>query len=290
MTRLAANHHAKASKWFNGVDLADKTLAATLELIYLRPLLARMPDSRRTAIDIGAHKGEVTANLLGLSYRVLAVEPQEFLADGLQARFSKEMSRGQMHLQRCAASDRVGTANLIVGSASTVCSLESQWTTVAFPEQFRAPRTVPVKLNTAGELLARLGWVTLGFAKIDVEGHELPAMRGLFNHPSASAPTSSPPCMVMFEANQCFPDRAEQCLALLWEQGYRTFDIFIRWGIDPIAGERFTSCELPRAWREGRANFYANIIAYHQDSPAAPQAIDPAQFVAEYERLKAEID
>jgi FkbM family methyltransferase len=291
MTRLAVNENTKSSKWFTGVNLADKSLAATLELIYLRPVLARMPDSRRTALDVGAHKGEVTANLLDLSYRVLAVEPQEFLADRLQTRFAKEITRGQMHLQRCAASDHIGTSHLIVGSASTVSSLESEWTTIAFPEEFRTPRKVPVKLITAGELLARLGWVTLGFAKVDVEGHELPALRGLYNHPSASSPTASPPCVVMFEANHCFPDRAQECLGLLWARGYRMFDIFIRWGIDPIAGERFNTSDLPRVWHScGKSNFYANIIAYHEESPVFPSAIDPTQFVVEYEQLKGEAE
>jgi hypothetical protein len=91
----------------------------------------------------------------------------------------------------------------------------------------------------------------------------------------------------MFEANQCFPDRAAACLDLLWREGYRTFDLFIRWGIDPIAGQRFDSPYLPSAWHEGRANFYANLIAYHADSPVPPDEQGPAEFVHEYELLKS---
>lgn len=289
MTQMTDNNvmPGRAGPWFEGADLGDKSLAATLELIYLRPLLAALPNAHRTAIDVGAHRGDVTAELLGLGYRVLAVEPQDGLADCLQSRFASEIACGRMHVQRCAASDRTGTSELFVGSASTVSSLESQWTTVAFPEEFRSPRRVTVRLCTAGELLERLGWMTPGFAKVDVEGHELPALRGLLDHPAAGQPIAAPP-VVMFEANHCFPDRAQACLELLESKGYRTFDLFVRWGIDPIAGERFTGAALPGAWHEcGRENFYANMIAYHETSPVAPDQIDPAAFVHEYEAAKA---
>ncbi len=274
--------------WFNGVAINDKTLAATLELIYLRPLLTALPRSHKTALDVGAHRGEVTGELLNNGFRVLAVEPQDFLADHLQSRFAAEVARGRLHIQRCAASDRVGKSQLFVGSASTVSSLEEEWTTVAFPAEFRSPRRVVVPLCTAGELLARRGWVTVGFAKVDVEGHELPALQGLFNHPAAAGATASPPAVVMFEANHCFPDRAEACLDLLRSKGYRTFDLFVRRGIDPIAGERSTQPGLPPAWRGcGVQNFYANLIAYHDKSPVKPNEIDPAEFVRAYNDCKA---
>ena len=285
---LTERPNSRTRGWFDGVAVNDKALAATLELIYLRPLLAAMPASRRTAIDVGAHRGDVTAELIGHGFRVLAVEPQQHMADRLAARFPAEVARGRLHVQRCAASDRVGTSHLYVGSASTVSSLETEWTTVAFPEEFRAPKRVTVPLCTAGELLARRGWVTLGFAKVDVEGHELPALRGIFNHPAASAATAKPPAIVMFEASHYFPERAEACLNLLWEQGYNTFDLFVRQGIDPLAAERSASPALPGIWNEHLAGgFYANFVAYHEASPVSPDHLDPAEFVAEYHSCKS---
>ena len=91
----------------------------------------------------------------------------------------------------------------------------------------------------------------------------------------------------MFEANKCFPERASSCLELLWAHGYRTFDLFVRWGIDPIGGERFYDASLPAAWRQGPANFYGNVIAYHADVPARPDELGPTEFVREYQRRKA---
>lgn len=276
------------TNWFDGVNIADKSLAATLELIYLRPLLSSFPTSHKTALDIGAHRGEVTAELLSHGFRVLAVEPQEFLAEHLKTRFAAEVERGRLLVQRCAASDRVGTADLFVGSASTVSSLESEWTTTAFPNEFRSPRRVRVPLCTAGELLARRGWVTPGFLKIDVEGHELPALNGLFNHPAAGA-AIAPPAVLMFEANHCFPDRAEACLDVLRSRGYRTFDLFIRVGIDPISACRAENVGgLPGIWHDAaESDFYANFIAYQDGLPVELGAGEPSEFVRQYDARKA---
>jgi FkbM family methyltransferase len=266
------------------LQIGDKTLAATLEVLYLREVLDALPREQKTALDVGAHRGEVTGELLARGMRVICVEPQDFLVERLEQRFAAELGDGRLKLERCAASDRRGTAALYLGSASTVSSLEEEWTTIAFPEEFRSPRRVEVPLVPAAELLARHAMPQLGFAKIDVEGHELPALRGLLASESSAAPA-----MVMFEASHCFADRAESCIELLWSRGYRTFDLFIRWGIDPIAGERFTSPKLPSAWHAcGTRNFYANVIAYHGEGPKGIGKLNPAWFVRHYQVKKSQ--
>src|SRR5215218_839353 len=98
MTRLASQRpepiYRAVPRWLGGVDLADPALAATLELLYLRPFLGSLPSDQRVALDVGAHRGHVTAELLGLRFRVLAVEPQDFLADHLNKRFATEVADG----------------------------------------------------------------------------------------------------------------------------------------------------------------------------------------------------
>lgn len=264
--------------------IGDPVLAATLELVYLRPFFQQLPADGRSAIDIGAHRGEVTAELLSQGFRVIAVEPQSWLADRLQQRFAAEMSQGRFALERCAASDRRGTAILHVGSASTISSLEEEWTTVAFPEFFQTPTRVEVPLVPAGALLQRHGVTQASFAKIDVEGHELPALRGLLG----GAIATEPPAAIMFEASHAFPEQAEGCLKYLASQGYTRFDLFVRWGVDPVAAKRSTSPELPDAWRacDGR-NFYANFVAYHEDAATAADGCDPVAFVRHYQVLKS---
>ncbi|MDB5329059.1 MAG: methylase involved in ubiquinone/menaquinone biosynthesis [Phycisphaerales bacterium] len=252
-------------------------LAATLEVAYLRPVLESLPADRKSALDVGAHRGDFTEALTRLGYRVLAVEPQDYMADRFARRHEARIAAGDVHLARCAASDHPGEADLVIGSASTVSTLEPQWTSVAFPEEFRSPRRVRVPVRTLADLAAEHHFTRAGFAKVDVEGHELQALRGLFG------PGIAPPAVVMFEAFCLFPEQAADCLALLHGKGYDRFDIIIRIGLDPIAGERFEGPQLPAAWHAlGERIFYANIIGYHQSVAAGTRMPDPVQFVRDY--------
>jgi FkbM family methyltransferase len=258
----------------------DRTAeATTLEVRYLRPMLEALPSQWRTALDVGAHRGDVTAYLASLGFRVLAVEPHPGMADRLEQRFAAHLGEGVVRVVRCAASERSGEeADLFVGSATTVSSLEEEWTTRAFPEEFARRQTVRVPLRRVDEMVQGFTGERLGFLKVDVEGHEYPVLRGCF-----SRAVISRPAVVMFEAFSRFPDAAEQCLSYLAGQGYGAFDIFVRVGHDLCEIERFRHPGLPEAWRQRQGSlFYANVIAYH---PAASNSIalpDPAEFYHRY--------
>ena len=255
--------------------------ATTLEVRYLRPILAALPPRWHTAIDVGAHRGDVTAYLAGLDYRVLAVEPNPQIADRLEQRFADLIRQGAVRVDRSAASDRDGgDAELFLGSASTVSSLEEEWTTRGFPEEFARRRSVRVPLRRVDGLARDFTAERVGFLKVDVEGHEYPCLRGCFSRGAMERPA-----VVMFEAFSRFPGAAGQCLTYLARQGYATFDIFVRVGAGLSQVERFRRPELPGAWREREGTlFYANVIAYH---PAASDSIalpDPAEFFRRYEQ------
>jgi putative sugar O-methyltransferase len=128
----------------------------------------------------------------------------------------------------------------------------------------------------------------VGFAKVDVEGHELSALRGMFD---GKVQDQDAPLVVMFEANQRFPKQASDCVALLRAHGYAQFDIIIRDGVAPIAAERFDGASgLPAAWQQCNARyFYANVIAYHQSIPASVVRPELADFLEEY-RVEAARD
>jgi FkbM family methyltransferase len=262
------------------INLTDPTLAATLEIHYLRETLRALRDERDSAVDVGAHRGDVTAALIDLGYRVMAVEPQPALARRLAERFRSLLDLDLLHIERCAASNRRGVGTLILGSASTVSTLERDWTSVAFPEEFRAPERMDVPLHPIAELALAAGFARPAFVKVDVEGHELPALQGLLQE----AISNDPPPLIMFEANQRFPDAARECLALLGAHGYNRFDIFIREGIAPIAAERFSGAQLPAAWLAcNERYFYANVIAYHGSVDARVIPPSPVLFVESYQ-------
>jgi FkbM family methyltransferase len=269
------------------VPIKPEERAATLELFYLRDLLTGLPADQRTALDVGAHRGHVSVMLARLGFSVLAVEPNPLIADQLDWRLEElglagygpdaRTAGGRVRLARCAASDRNGWDGLLVGSASTVCSLERAWATDAFPDAFRQPRTVPVPVRRLDELAPEYGLRQIGFLKVDVEGHEQPALRGYF-----AAGRLPPPAVVMFEANEHFPEAAGACLGLLAEQGYETFDVIVRAGVGLVEAARFGATTvdvgwLPAAWGP-RAGTYANFIAYHS-TLAATLLPDPAAFI-----------
>ncbi len=258
-------------------------LAAVLEIIYLQKMLAALPADRKSAIDAGAHRGDVTAALADLGFRVLAVEPQPPIAEQLKQRFTELREADLIRIECCAASDRRGTATMHLGSASTVNTLEESWTRIAFPEEFTAPRKMDVPTYPLAELARTNGFTRPGFVKIDVEGHELPALAGLFDADFKA----DPPPVIMFEANQRFPDAAQACLALLANRGYDRFDIFIRDGVAPVSAQRFSGSTLPPAWFVCEEKyFFANIIAYHRTLPEESLPEDPVAFVCEYQMLE----
>jgi FkbM family methyltransferase len=255
--------------------------ATTMEVQYLRPMLDQLPPPWRTAVDVGAHRGDVTAYLAAMHYRVLAVEPHPQMADRLEQRFAGLIPRDLVRVARCAASERDGEdADFYVGSATTVNTLEPEWTTRGFPEHFTQAKTLRVPLRRVDDLVRDFTRERLGFLKVDVEGHEYPALRGCFSRGSMIRPA-----VLMFETFSRFPGAAEQCLLYLARQGYGTFDIFVRHGQDLSGVERFRRPELPDAWRERHGTlFYANVIAYH---PAAADSIalpNPAAFFERYQQ------
>jgi FkbM family methyltransferase len=262
------------------INLTDPTLAATLELVYLAQTLESLRHKRGSAIDVGAHRGDVTAALSDMGFRVLAVEPQPMMTRRLADRFRALLDLDLLHIERCAASNRRGVGTMYLGSASTVNTLERDWTRVAFPEEFRSPEKMDVPLYTIAELAEASGFERPAFVKIDVEGHELPALQGLFRETLAN----EPPPVIMFEANQRFPDAVRECLALLKATEYSQFDIFIREGIAPIAAERFSDAQLPATWNTCNSRyFYANIIAYHASVDPGVLPADPVAFLESYQ-------
>ncbi|MFF0722332.1 FkbM family methyltransferase [Micromonospora sp. NPDC003816] len=146
--------------------LPQRLLAGAIRRVYPRvePELARLVDfvpAGGTAVDVGAWYGPWTARLVRRADRVVAVEPTSALAGQLRVAFPA------VEVVEAAVSDHEGTATLYLPEGGAIVGTSSL-------EDETQGQPVSVRRIT----LDSLGLTDVRFVKLDIEGHELPALRG----------------------------------------------------------------------------------------------------------------
>jgi FkbM family methyltransferase len=188
------------------------------------------------AFDIGAHVGNRVRTFRRIGARVIAVEPQPDFVAILRLLYGRDP---QVRIEECGVADRSGAGDLRLSTRTpTVSTLADSWIDdVAADPRFRRVRwdkRVRVPLVTLDELVARHGEPQ--FCKIDVEGYENEALRGL----------TRPLPALSFEYIPVAVARAVACverLSILGDYRYRHSQVEThRW-----AGERWVG---PRAMIE----------------------------------------
>ncbi len=166
--------------------------------------------------DIGAHVGNRVTAWAQLGARVVAVEPQAHLMAWLARRFGRSPS---VSLVRAAVGAQAGTAVLRHDPRNpTLATLSDAWiAAVSRDDSFAGVRwraTEPVTLTTLDALIDAYGRPAL--CKIDVEGYEAEALRGL----------SQPIPLVSFEYIPAAIEVAQACLERLMNLGDYEFNWF----------------------------------------------------------------
>jgi FkbM family methyltransferase len=183
--------------------LPDRLVGGTIRAVYPRvePELARITDfvpPGGTAVDVGAWYGPWTRRMRRLADRVVAIEPNDQLVRSIESAFP------EVRVVRAVASDGVGTAELFLpdsGPAVGTSSLE-----------LGSGRSVTVRRVT----IDGLGLQDVRFVKIDVEGHELAALRG-----AAETIHRDSPVLLIEVEERIQP--IEPIIDLLGDWGYRGY-------------------------------------------------------------------
>ncbi len=129
--------------------------------------------------DIGAHVGDRTLILRKLGAKVIALEPQPFLAKALQEEFAPDPN---VTIIQAGVGAEAETAILHVNSANpTVSTLSSKFIDAAQDaegwQDQRWDHSETIEITTLDSLIQRYG--IPAFIKIDVEGFEDRALKGL---------------------------------------------------------------------------------------------------------------
>ncbi len=166
-----------------------------------RERLRRFVPEGSLAFDIGANVGDVTALLLDIGARVVAVEPNRQLADLVQRRH-------RVAVEAVALGAREGEGTLHLGHDPGHSTLSEEWRGL-HPDWYA--ETVSVLVTTLDRLIARYGIPR--FVRIDVEGYEASVLQGL----------SEPLEALSFAFQRPLPEVTRECAARLMELGAYRF-------------------------------------------------------------------
>ena len=206
-------------------------------------ILPQLVDRTKIAIDIGANKGVYTHSLAKLCPEVHAFEPHPTMFPLLTRALPANAKAYNV-----AVSDSNGTAELVIpsynkaGFTNQGASLDQNKKTAPF-----GFTTVPIAAHT----LDFYNFINVGFIKMDVEGFEASAVRGMLETVRREKPT------LMIEIEEWHRKRPiEECLA---EMGVLNADVFfVRDGaLRPIA--EFDP-EADHRARRGQPGYVQNFI------------------------------
>lgn len=163
-----------------------------------------------TMLDLGAHVGTFSLAAASAGRRVVSIEASPLNAELLRASAARN-GFGRMHVVEAAVGDCERTVEFVVaGPGGHIAN--SDW---------RGPATA-VRMAPVERLLAEVECEKIGFVKMDVEGSEVAALRGMRR--LLSGPDAPP---IVFESNafslDFFGESPRTLKLALEDLGYRSY-------------------------------------------------------------------
>ena len=237
---------------------------AELKLV---PLLA---EESKTSLDIGASGGLYVAHMVDCSKDCVAFEPQPSSADELEA-MVKTLNL-PVPVERVALSDIPGRATMRVLVSDLGRSTIERENQLDDPDgSERTEYEVPVKA------LDEFSFDSVGFVKIDVEGHEIAVIQGGLNMIKEHRPN-----LLIEVEDRHKPGATRQVLDLLHQMGYAGFFIYDDrlTSVEDFVGEIHQDSRNISGWKDGwkRTGVYVNNFVFVPEEKVA-SFLGPANVV-----------
>lgn len=198
-----------------GKNLSDKRLLCTPELLdgEERRFLGGVIESESWLIDVGANIGGYGLLVAAArsDLRIVAVEADPELADRLTQNAAFSGFAERIHVLRAAATEVPG---VVVLNRDVVNRGKNTVTGIA-PQTSRLPSTIEVEGIPLLDIMDRYLIDRPGAVKLDIEGYELPVLRGFFDN----APQERWPEYIQLEQHR--KEGLNSAVEYATQQGYR---------------------------------------------------------------------
>jgi FkbM family methyltransferase len=213
--------------WFEfDPELGEMARAMYCGLYEIRVIdaMKRLLPRGGTFLDVGANVGyhsAVAADLVGPRGVVYSIEPVGIYFDRL-VRLARMNPDYTIIPERAAAGDGPGTATISIAGRSN-----AGWNTLVpghMPDE-RRTATERVPVTTLDAFLDREGVTSVSLIKIDVEGFELPVLRGLRRFLSATDERPPILCEIAPRAYPLLKTSLDALESRMERWGYRAYDV-----------------------------------------------------------------
>ena len=146
-------------------------------------LLRRLLKPGMTFVDGGANVGEialVAAKLVGPSGRIIAFEPMDRFADQFQSNVAANGLQN-VELNRLGLAESRGTAPIFLAESRYADGTRHDGLGTLYKSDVRSHEAATITLVSLDGFLADVGVAPVDLIKLDIEGGELPALKGARN-------------------------------------------------------------------------------------------------------------